>query len=278
MTTVDRANERYLGIRTGDLAGRPYAKFWNPTLAPLPEPIVQAVAHGPVAGPLLPSREEIARWLELDEPGLENGYGFAASGELRVALVTELPGVVPAMIDWWFGWHSDEPERYKLWHPRAHVHASWRTQSPPGLVGRERYVGYTSCVDEYIGSELGSYAIRFVPPAELGLDPSRLADSAQATAVCARVGFAELPFDFGYLLHYVTRTETGSRMRSRFWVGGPQAAARRGGPVGALAVSVVRRVMKPQPAQGVGLLVHCSQEMSHLASFLPGLFGELSGC
>jgi hypothetical protein len=34
-----------------------------------------------------------------------------------------VPSTLP--IDWWFGWHSDEPQRYKLWHPRAHVHAQW---------------------------------------------------------------------------------------------------------------------------------------------------------
>lgn len=277
MSTASSARPaRYLGMRPGDLDGKPYARFWNPVPGPLPEHVCQALAHGPVAEPLLPPLAEAARVFESDEPLLDNGYGLEPGGGLRIALVIELPGVTPAMIDWWFGWHSDEPQRYKLWHPRAHVHAEWRTQSAPGLTGRARYVGFTSCVDEYVGSEVGSYAIRFLPPAQLGLDPRRLADPERATAVCARVGFANAPIDFGYLAHYVTRTERGSVMRSRFWIAGEHSSARRGGAVGALVVGAVKRVLKPGAAMGHALLVHCSQEMSHLATFLPALHAEFS--
>src|SRR5262249_47749658 len=150
-------------------------------------------------------------------------------GGMHLAILTEMPGVVPEMIDWWFGWHSEEPERYKLWHPRAHVHAAWCSASGASgsrLRGRERYVGRTSCVDEYVGSELGSYAIRFVPPRELGFNEQLLTDLQQATAVCARVGIVGLPFDVGWLAHYVSRTASGSVMRSRFWLGGPNARPR----------------------------------------------------
>ena len=92
--------------------------------------------------------------------------------------------------------------------------------------GRQRYVGRTSCVDEYIGSTLNRVAVQFRPPAELGFDERLLADPERATAVCARVGFVDMPFDFGYLAHYVSRTSQGSQMRSRFWLGGGNA--RRG--------------------------------------------------
>jgi hypothetical protein len=60
------------------------------------------------------------------------------------------------MVDWWFGWHGEEPQRYKLWHPRAHLHACW---TEPGT----GYVGRTSVVDEYIGTSLRRASIRFVP-------------------------------------------------------------------------------------------------------------------
>lgn len=276
MSASNQDRERYLGMRPGDMDGKPYARHWNPRLSPLPADVCQALSHGPVAAPLLPPLEEAAEVFERSSERLEFGYAAAKSGGLRIALCTQMPRVVPGMIDWWFGWHSDEPQRYKLWHPLAHVHAAWKSPPPSGSQGRARYVGQTSFVDEYVGSELGSYAIRFLPPAEVGLDERRLADPQQATAVCARIGFVQLPFDFGYLIHYLDRTSEGCRMRSRFWVGGEHAQARGGGPVGAAAVQVAKRLMKPSLEVGRALLVHCSQEMSHLATFLPDLHAELA--
>lgn len=276
MTASSRTHDRYLGIRPGDLDGKSYATYWNPRMAPLPDDVRDALAHGPVAAPLLPTLADAPREFESNVTSLEIGFALAAEGGMHVALRTAMPQVSPEMIDWWFGWHSDEPHRYKLWHPRAHVHAKWHVAPTANATGRARYVGCTSCVDEYIGSQLGSYLIRFVPPEELGFDSRLLSDPRQATAICARIGFAAAPLDFGHLVHYVTRTEGGAEMRSRFWVGGPYARARRGGPIADLAVTAVKRIMKPTAQDGYGLLVHCSQEMSHLATFLPRLYAELT--
>jgi len=268
-------DERYLGMRPGDLDGKPYARFWKPRMAPLAQHICEALARGPVATPLLPPVAAAARELENGSFPIENGYALLPGGSMHLALRTNMPGTSPEMVDWWFGWHSEEPERYKLWHPQAHVHAAWCSKNPPNapsLRGRERYVGRTSCVDEYLGSTLGSYAIRFIPPAELGFDEQQLADPRQATCVCARVGFAKVPFDLGYLAHHVSRVEGGAVMHSRFWVGGSYAAPRRGGLLGSAVLWGVQRVLKPRQADAEALLVHCAQEMPHLASFLPGVY------
>jgi hypothetical protein len=266
---------RYLGMRPADLDGKAYAKHWNPTMAPLPAYVREAIAHGPVASPLLPPLERAPDLLARGYHELEDGIALQPGGALHVAVRTEMPRTSPAMVDWWFGWHSAEAPRYKLWHPRAHVHAAWRTPKPPGLRGRAAYVGRVSIVDEYVGSELGRYAIGFVAPASLGFDETALADPERATVVCARVGFAKAPFDFGYLVHHVRLVAGGAEMRSRFWLGGRHAAVRRGGVAGAVAARAAGRLLAPGAAEGLALLVHCSQEMSHLASFLPGLYAEL---
>ena len=46
MTHPNPNRPLYLGQRAGDLAGKPYAGFWNPSLAPLGEPD-SFVATGP---------------------------------------------------------------------------------------------------------------------------------------------------------------------------------------------------------------------------------------
>ncbi len=268
--------ERYLGMRDGDLGGKPYARHWNPRMAPLAPHAIEALAAGPVAPPVSLALVDARRLLDPTYDDLENGFTITPDGALHVAIRTEMPRVTPAMVDWWFGWHSDEPQRYKLWHPRAHVHAEWHGARPPDAArGRARYVGYTSCVDEYLGHELGSYAIQFVPPARLGLEGPEIDDPEKDTVVCARVGFAAHPIDGGYLAHHVMRVPGGSVMRSRFWIGAPYAGA-RGNKLGAsVAVSVVKRVRRPKESEGRALLAHCAQEMAHLASFLPALYAEL---
>jgi hypothetical protein len=221
---------------------------------------------------LLPPVAAAAEVLFGSAPVLEDGLALTANGAMHVAARTDMPGVTPAMIDWWFGWHSDSPERYKLWHPHAHVHAAWLSPPQAGTRGRARYVGQTSIVDEYIGSNFLRALIRFVPPKTLGFTDGSLDDPEKATIVCARTGLADIPIDIGYLAHYVRRTATGSEMRSRFWIGGADAAGRN--PIGIAMAQVARLVLRPTEADARALLVHCAEEMQHLASFLPGLYAE----
>jgi hypothetical protein len=159
---------RHLGWSNADLASKPYARFWNTQPAPLPAHVRHALHRGPVADSLLPPVSAAPEILFGTAPVLEDGFPLTADGAMHVAARTDLPGVTPAMIDWWFGWHSNSPERYKLWHPQAHVHAAWLSPPPAGTRGRARYVGYSSIVDEYIGSNLIRAAIRFVNPETLG--------------------------------------------------------------------------------------------------------------
>lgn len=265
---------RHLGWTEADLASKPWAPFWNPQMGELAPQAIAALNGGPLAEPLLPGFAEsrAALFQATDLP--ENGFALCADGEMRLALETDMPEVTPVMIDWWFGWHSDSPERYKLWHPRAHVHAQWQVPPPEGTSGKTRYVDHISIVDEYLGSSLGRFAIAFRDPAGLGFTPDSLADDGNATLVLARTGLADLPFDVGYLAHHVRRTAGGSIMRSRFWIGGSHVAPRRWGLAGRAAAGLARTLMKPMEADARALIVHCAQEMAHLATFLPGLYGE----
>src|ERR1019366_8707925 len=72
------------------------------------------------------------------------------------------------MIDRWFGWHLPHTERYRLWHPVAHVRAVVK-EDRSALVGkRECDVNNTSFVDETIGPVLMKLAITFLPRAARG--------------------------------------------------------------------------------------------------------------
>ena len=259
---------RHLGWTDEELGSLPYASFWNPHMADISADAHRAVANSPMAHELFPPVHEAA--LTIVESEVQNGFTITATGAMHVNLLTEMPEVTPEMIDWWFGWHSDSAERYKLWHPRAHVHAEWKDEPTQGTSGRQRYVGCTSLVDEYLGSGLIRGAIQFRPPEEFGIVDPVIAAGVEATAVCARIGLVDVPVDAGYLAHHVIRVPGGSVMRSRFWLGKPYVAARTT-PLRAV-VPVAKPLLVPTELDARAMLVHCSQEMTHLASFLPALY------
>ncbi|UXA13791.1 hypothetical protein KXD97_08425 [Mycobacterium sp. SMC-8] len=253
----------YLGYRADDGA-TDYGAFFDPQMAPLPVHVVDALHHGPQAAPLLLGFNSAATLLDDGYHPTETGYGRLANGASEVSVLTDMPGVAPGMWAWWFGWHGSDSRRYKLWHPRAHVAARWADGGGDG-----HYAGRTCLVEEYLGSAYTRAAIRFVAPRTLGIDESRLGDSV---AVCARLGSSETPVDIGWLIHHVRATPTGAEMRSRFWLGGPYTGVRHGN---LLANTVVRPVAERRLPDPRDLLVHCAQEMNHLAAFLPALHARL---
>ena len=83
--------DRYLGMRPGDLEGKPYAAYWNPEMRPLQPHVAAAVLHGSEAGQLgFPMHEAD----QLVEPGylpLENGFTKLRDGKIFVASNATFP-------------------------------------------------------------------------------------------------------------------------------------------------------------------------------------------
>jgi hypothetical protein len=196
---------------------------------------------------------------DLLEPGhldLESGHRRLPDGQLHVAAWTTMPRCTGAMVAWWFG-YLETTEQYKWWHPRDHVWCEW-----VGERGTGRFVGGTHHVHEFIGGELQKLKIHFRDPAAY-LDVSRFEEAGVSAAICARVGALDAPVWAGHLVHLCRDTDYGCEMRSRFWLGDfdpPELAADREARIAAFPDRV-----------GQGLLVHCREEMTYLAGFLPDL-------
>lgn len=263
------ARERLrLGLSPEAAERGPYARFWRPALAPLPGAVGEALLAGARPPELMPPAEAAA---DLQAPGdwpVETGWTLAPDGSARVFCRTPMPGVAPGHWAWWFAWHGSEADRYKLWHPQAHLRAAWADGA--GETGG--YVGRTSRVVEYLGERRTALAIRFVRPAELGLDEARLAAEGQV-AICARAGLDGAPVETGAMIHHLRPIPGGCEMRSRFWIfGGNARPAPASGAAGRLAAAAARRLVRGDARQARDLLVHCAQEMNHLAAVLPDLF------
>lgn len=268
--------DRYLGMRPGDLDGKRYARYWNPDMGPLQDPVRRALEHGVEAAEL---GFPVAEANQLLEPGylaLENGFTRLANGQVFVAVLTRMPRVTSAMIDWWFGWHYMESQRYKLWHPRAHLlnRAKRMIGDDPGLSDREKYLHNPNYVTEYVGGNRLDITITFAD-ASAFLDVSRFEAAGVGTALCGVVGLQNAPLVLGVLIHLIRETREGCEMRSRFWLGKIEL---RGVPAAGLLSRIAgsRFVAKRAVsiAQGRDMVVHCAAEMNHLASFLPDLYAD----
>jgi hypothetical protein len=87
-------------------------------------------------------------------------------------------------------------------------------------------------------------------------------------AICARTGSPDVPVDVGWLVHQVRPVAGGAEMRCRFFIGGRHIGLRSGKPLADKIIKPVAARLLPDPRH---LLVHCAQEMNHLAGFLPGV-------
>ena len=93
--------------------------------------------------------------------------------------------------------------------------------------------------------------------------------------ICARLGSSDMPVDAGWFVHHVRTTDDGSEMRSRFWLGGPHIAVRNApGLANCVIRAVASKVLGASAESARNLMVHCAQEMNHLAGFLRALYEE----
>jgi len=206
--------------------------------------------------------------LSPDKLPYQSGVERLPNGILHVAVLTRMPEVSPKMLKWWFGEYLQTTEHYKRWHPRDHIWMAWENKSPG------THIGATHCVHEYIGGQLSKLRITFLPPEEYFSDS--LQSSSGAVAICARSGLLDKPIDVGRMVHLALPTKWGCELHSRFWLG--YVSARSGSRIVNWLGNrpILRRVLANEQF-GRSLLVHCHEEMTTLAGFLPGLYSSEGG-
>lgn len=209
-----------------------------------------------------------------DISGLFDSGNFASqyyrqpNGVYRVQAHTEMPNVTPDMVRWWFADYLQTTDHYKRWHPKDHVWLAWDNKRPHHVID-------AAClVHEYVGKELFKIRIQFIEPAEIldGVKPK-----AGQYIIAAKVGELNRPMNIATMCHIVNATETGSEMRSVFWMG--HVSKRKGNAdVKSLANHLLNTkfmrtlLIKDQFAKD--LMIHCQEEMSILAGFLPALYTD----
>jgi DAPG hydrolase-like protein len=174
----------------------------------------------------------------------QDGVTELAPDLLLLRARDDLPGVTPAMIDWFFA-HLDR-ELYLRFHPTDHVHFAWLRGKRP-----DRYVGATHLTHQRYGGagSLMRAAITF-------LEPEGLPDPRD-TVVYASVHLVdedglEQSAEAARFVHVALPSDAGTELRSAWWL-----------PVD--ATTDVEWIT-------TGRLRHVHEEFGHLADFLPDVF------
>ena len=264
------ATKKNVGFSPEDFK-KSYGKYYDETIVELAPHVQYALEHAPFLAGTLPPFSEVTYLENEGYTDMETGYTVEADGSVHTAILTQMPGVTPEMWDWWFGWHGSQDSRYKLWHPKSHVSAVWEDGGDDIA-----YIGRNSIIEEYIGEEFTDGLIQFKSPTEFGFSFDAVKDPSKAVYICIRAGHSKFPIDFGYLVHQIRAVEGGSEMRSRFWMGGKYVHVRREGILPDLASSFLQKQQLLPADFGRSIVIHCSEEMTHLAAFLPKLYSEIN--
>lgn len=206
--------------------------------------------------------DDVSALVTPDELPYSSGVERLPDGALHVAVLTRMPDVSPKMVGWWFGEYLRTTEHYKRWHPRDHVWMRWEDKRPG------THVGAKHLVHEHIGGRLHKLRIAFVPPEDFF--ENALAQAPGAFAVCGRTGLLDRPIDVGHLVHLALPRPWGCDLHSRFWLGHVASRRRSNGLEAVANMRWVRRLATV--SFGRALAVHCHEEMSTLAGFLPELY------
>lgn len=220
---------------------------------------------------------------DLLDPGymeVETGWCCLPNGAAYVANHTKMPGVTVDMVNWWFGWHSLDNLRYKIWWPRGHYSISIaekdrKTILNPNTLPTQRFQGMTHHVVEDAGSGKEDILISFLTPKDAGFDMDRFTAPHVGTLIAAN-GLSspvhapsDTPKAPGFMLHFVREIPGGVEFRSRFWMGYQMID---GVPTLRLPPDIEIPTTVPQ-----GLLKHNICEYTNLAAFLPQLYREQQG-
>jgi hypothetical protein len=119
----------HLGYTPSELASSPYARYFKSDVPPLTMPAKDALLVGAQLCELFPDVKQARLLMESGYWPMETGYGMGLDGSVQVFALTKMPGLTPAIWDWWFAWHGSEAQRYQLWHPRAHVQPSTKNSA-----------------------------------------------------------------------------------------------------------------------------------------------------
>mmetsp|Transcript_17215 Transcript_17215/g.25508 ORF Transcript_17215/g.25508 Transcript_17215/m.25508 type:complete len:276 (-) Transcript_17215:54-881(-) len=214
---------------------------------------------------------------------LKIGWSRSQNGMLYIACDTKMENCSGKMLSWWFRF-CDNTTKYKWWHPIDHLEGTW-TKEYLEVAEKDRvdghHIGQSHIVKEKINGKASDLKIDFKPSSHYF--DTTLFEGANVTAlVCARINVLDWMVGeaaIGHLSHLIIENgeDGGCLMKSRFWIGDIAKD-----DCNFLTKFIVKNVANSKAVRNIrmpaslatGILKHCREEMSCLASILPTLYSE----
>lgn len=218
------------------------------------------------SGNITPLRlDEMNALLSEESLRQEAGYVELADGNYLTAMYCPMPEVTAEMIDWWFWWHPQEKERYRLWFPGEHFNISYAAKDK-NYFSAAAFPGFqenTQYPVERVGKNKAPLSIAFVKPEHFGFDRQTMDENGVAEIVCGHVGILRGLIRHTEMAHIFFRTDRGLLLASRFWLG---ESCRN---------ELIRQKVASE-ASARGMAEHCCIEYRNLARKLPSLYKEFA--
>lgn len=198
----------------------------------------------------------------LTDEKLKNEVGFVKmpSGDYLVSMVCPMPNVTKEMIDWWFWWHPQKSERYRMWYPGEHF-AVFYPLKDRKYFKKDAFDSFeenTQYPIEKIGSLPMPLSIDFKKSENFGFSKVKAEEGKVQTIVCGTVGAFFGLVKHTQMAHIFFEDEEGLLLVSRFWIG------KR------LKNPIFRKIFLNEKTAR-DMAKHCYYEYRNLAALLPKL-------
>ncbi len=190
------------------------------------------------------------------------GYKKMSDGSYLVSMYCPMPSVTTEMIKWWFWWHPQADERYKVWFPGEHLGIGYSKK-------QKEYFNQKTCPEfqpntqyplEKIGKATLPLRIDFVTPEEFGFSKEIMKENNIPLIVCGHVGVFRGLVMHTEMAHIFKQTEDGLFMISRFWLG--------------KTMNPLLRKIIINDNMAKAMAEHCCVEYRNLLEILPILYNE----
>lgn len=196
---------------------------------------------------------------------LQNEVGFkkTESGDYLVSMTCPMPGITAEMINWWFWWHPQKSERYRLWFPGEHysVGYSGKNKAYFRALKKPEFEPNIQYPTERIGKIIMPLEIDFERPETFGFSKELLAENNVPTVVCGHVSALKGLVKHTEMAHIFFEKADGLFLVSRFWLGKT------------LKNPLLRKIiLTDETAKSMAL--HCCVEYRNLSKKLSSLFEQ----
>lgn len=192
---------------------------------------------------------------------LQNEVGFTRlyDGTYLVSMTCPMEGVTEEMINWWFWWHPQKSERYRMWFPKEHYAVSYSRKNK-GYFKCEKMPEFEENKQypvERIGKLIMPLTIDFKTAESFGFSKRLMEENDIPLIVCAHVGAVGVMHT--EMAHIFKKDDKGLFLLSHFWIG-----QRLKNPV------LRKIILTDETARGMA--EHCCEEYRRLAKILPELY------